>query len=275
MSKRWLPVFGGLVTTGLGVVINLATELKPNLWAWLGVGVLTIAGIVVGLASERLVRARRADDAIVNSGTIVSVAGGRNRVKVSTTGPGVVIAIGVVVIVAVLSGLLIGRAMTTAPRAAVSAPTGVPPTAFGPAAGPNGSPMSSVPAAVLKGSIDDPADHAVVERMVFARGTINGLAEDHQLYLLLRWGDCYFPECAEVSTVNSWWGAINVGGDEAAGGGFILILADIGPGGIAAFKRYYDAESARGSASGVCSQRELTGAYEATVLASIQIKRRS
>jgi hypothetical protein len=123
MSNRWLPVVGGLVTTGLGVVVNLATDLKSNVWAWVGVGILTVAGILVGLGSERLIRARRADDSIVNSGTIVSVAGRRNRVKVSTTGPGVVIAIGVVSIVAVLSGLLVGQAGSAGPRTAAIEPT--------------------------------------------------------------------------------------------------------------------------------------------------------
>lgn len=112
-GRRWtLPVFTGLATTCLGVSINLATELKSNVWAWVAVVVLTAAGILVGAGSDRMINRRQADGTIVNRGTMVTVAGEKNRVKVSVVGPGSVIVIGLTVIVAVVAGLLAGRAGT-------------------------------------------------------------------------------------------------------------------------------------------------------------------
>lgn len=115
-ARRWvLPVLVGSVTTGLGVAINLATELKANPWAWGAVAVLTAAGVLVGAGSERLTRVRQADGAapIINRGTIVHVDGAKNRVKVNIVGPGALVAVSLVVIVAVTAGLLMGKATAT------------------------------------------------------------------------------------------------------------------------------------------------------------------
>jgi hypothetical protein len=93
------------------------------------------------------------------------------------------------------------------------------------------------------------------------------------LILLLLYGDCYFPEVTQPGAGNSWSSEISIGGEEAAGKNFILSLVDIGPGGVIALKRYNDAESASGSASGICNRQDLTKSYEATFLAAVQVKR--
>jgi hypothetical protein len=92
------------------VAINVATELKSNPWAWVAVAILTTAGIAVGFASERLLRVGRGGGAAVNRGTVVSVSGARSKVKVNVMGPSAVVVVGVVTIVAVVVGLLVGRA---------------------------------------------------------------------------------------------------------------------------------------------------------------------
>jgi hypothetical protein len=110
-----VPVGGSLVTTGVGVAINVATDLKTQPWAWVAVAVMTGAGTVVGLASESLVRRRRTDESGTDRGTTVTVSGARNQVRVSAVGPGVVATMGVIVIAAVLVGQAASANSGTAP----------------------------------------------------------------------------------------------------------------------------------------------------------------
>ncbi|QFZ22644.1 hypothetical protein [Saccharothrix syringae] len=47
---RWVwPAAAGVVASTTGVVINLATDLATNAWAWVAVVVLTALGVVVGM----------------------------------------------------------------------------------------------------------------------------------------------------------------------------------------------------------------------------------
>jgi len=111
-ARRWLlPVLGGVLSTALGVAINIATNVGSSAWSWVAVAVLTGAGIAVGLASDRLTRARAVapDDNAADRGSVVAVYGNKNRVKVNILGPGAIVAVGLVVIVAVAAGLLMGR----------------------------------------------------------------------------------------------------------------------------------------------------------------------
>jgi hypothetical protein len=115
-ARRWLvPLSSGLVTTGIGVFVNLATEFKSNAWAWAAVGLLTLMGVLLGIGSEQLVAARRSTaeeprTSIVNRGTLVTIGGEKNRVKVNALGAGSMVALSFVVIVAVVAGMLTGRA---------------------------------------------------------------------------------------------------------------------------------------------------------------------
>src|SRR5689334_15706346 len=47
---RWvLPTATGVVTSATGVIINVATDLKTEPWAWVGVVALTGLGVVLAL----------------------------------------------------------------------------------------------------------------------------------------------------------------------------------------------------------------------------------
>lgn len=51
-GRRWAWALGAaVVTSGLGVAINVATDVKGNWWAWVAVGILTVlsAGVSVWL----------------------------------------------------------------------------------------------------------------------------------------------------------------------------------------------------------------------------------
>jgi hypothetical protein len=118
-ARRWpLPVLGGVLSTALGVAINIATDVGSNAWAWTAVAVLTGAGIAVGLASDKLARTRAG--APTHNAPVVEVSGNKNRVKVNLLGPGSIIAVGVVVIVAVTAGLLVGISTKAGPLPAAS-----------------------------------------------------------------------------------------------------------------------------------------------------------
>jgi cytochrome b len=117
--RRWIVgVLSGLSTTGLGVFINLATEFKSSAWAWAAVGLLTVMGVLLGVGSERLLVARQSAAtepraSIVNRGTLVTIDGEKNRVKVNVLGAGAMVALSFVVITAVVAGMLTARATAT------------------------------------------------------------------------------------------------------------------------------------------------------------------
>ena len=115
-ARRWIvAALSGLSTTGLGVFINLATELKSSTWAWAAVGLLTVMGVLFGVGSERLLAARQSaakepPTSVVNRGTLVTIGGEKNRVKINILGAGAMVALSFIVIVAVVTGILTGRA---------------------------------------------------------------------------------------------------------------------------------------------------------------------
>jgi hypothetical protein len=50
---RWVwPTAAGVVTSATGVVINLATDLKDNPWAWVAVVVLTAVGVLIAMRTQ-------------------------------------------------------------------------------------------------------------------------------------------------------------------------------------------------------------------------------
>lgn len=117
-----------------------------------------------------------------------------------------------------------------------------------------GAPGDSTPStasAAPRGSIDYPPNLAVVPQTIAARGRVFDLPKGHQVILLLRYDDCFFPERTSVDGADSWRSTIDVGGDEAAGKDFLLSLGDIGPDGVSALDKYTADEKARGSAVGI------------------------
>jgi hypothetical protein len=46
------PTAAGVVTSSTGIVINLATELKSNPWAWVAVVLLTALGVLIAMRTQ-------------------------------------------------------------------------------------------------------------------------------------------------------------------------------------------------------------------------------
>jgi hypothetical protein len=71
--RRWAwPAVFGVVTSLIGIAINLATEWKSNPWAWVVVAVLTGLGVVAGMrvsaaAESRPTGSRRTTGDVHNS----------------------------------------------------------------------------------------------------------------------------------------------------------------------------------------------------------------
>jgi hypothetical protein len=60
--SRWrLPTLLALISAGLGIAINFATDLKTSLWAWFAVGVLVLASIIVAVSAESMKERRDLD----------------------------------------------------------------------------------------------------------------------------------------------------------------------------------------------------------------------
>ncbi|MCP3804677.1 hypothetical protein NLX83_35955 [Allokutzneria sp. A3M-2-11 16] len=52
--RRWLAALAvAVVTTGVGIAVNVATDLGSNMWAWIAVAVLTLAAAVVAVWAMR------------------------------------------------------------------------------------------------------------------------------------------------------------------------------------------------------------------------------
>ncbi|WP_156051800.1 hypothetical protein [Allokutzneria albata] len=52
--RRWLTALAvAVVTTGVGISVNIATDLGSNMWAWIAVAVLTLAAAVVAAWTMR------------------------------------------------------------------------------------------------------------------------------------------------------------------------------------------------------------------------------
>jgi hypothetical protein len=52
--RRWLIALAtAVVASGVGVSVNVATDLKTNLWAWVVVAVLTVAAAGVAVWAQR------------------------------------------------------------------------------------------------------------------------------------------------------------------------------------------------------------------------------
>lgn len=52
--RRWLvALLSALVASGVGVTVNVATDLGTNVWAWVALGVLTLAAAGVAVWAQR------------------------------------------------------------------------------------------------------------------------------------------------------------------------------------------------------------------------------
>jgi tetratricopeptide (TPR) repeat protein len=91
---RWLvALVVSAVVTGSAVAVNVATDLKDNLWAWLAVGVLTLAGAVVTVWTQRVetrsARDRNTAGEAVPARVVNVMSGhvGGHLVQAESTGP--------------------------------------------------------------------------------------------------------------------------------------------------------------------------------------------
>lgn len=119
-ARQWsYAVVGGVLTTGTGVAINLATEFKSDVGAWVAVGLLTGAGILAGATTERFNRPANPPD-----GAGITVTGNKNRVHVRTgVGAGLLLLVSVIMIIAVIAGMVAGRITQNESSSPVPAPT--------------------------------------------------------------------------------------------------------------------------------------------------------
>jgi hypothetical protein len=91
---------GSVVMAALGILINVATDLKTSIWAWLAVVVLVIAGAAVGFDLEKRSKSRTPEDgqappaseaaSQANSGkqgVQVHVGGSSDRITVKSRSP--------------------------------------------------------------------------------------------------------------------------------------------------------------------------------------------
>lgn len=91
--RWWVSVLGSAVITGSAVVINLATEWKHTLWAWLLVAGLALAGAGVTVWSSRLDRFDQGSsnlvepDGVTASGARAVAAGGNILVTITGDHP--------------------------------------------------------------------------------------------------------------------------------------------------------------------------------------------
>jgi hypothetical protein len=86
MRRWWVSLLGAVVLSGASVAVNLATDWKTNLWAWLAVVVLTVAGAGTTVWLYRVDQAdsRTGERAVVAGGSIgTAVTGDRAHL----TGP--------------------------------------------------------------------------------------------------------------------------------------------------------------------------------------------
>lgn len=112
---------GSAVTAALGIGINVATDLKSSVWAWLAVVVLVVAGAAVGFGAEKRARSRMpvggqeapAPGAVSQAnhgkqGVQVNVGGSSDRITVKSRSGTAGLTVGVLVIVATLAGMVAG-----------------------------------------------------------------------------------------------------------------------------------------------------------------------
>lgn len=131
---RWIAaLLTGSLSAAAGIIINVATDLKTNVWAWLGVAVLVVAGAAVGLGidkrqrqpkpvADRQVQHDPLDEGRVSQvssgdhGFLVHVGGDSERITIKAGAFS--ITAGIVVIAATLAGLVVGARLSTngAPR---------------------------------------------------------------------------------------------------------------------------------------------------------------
>jgi hypothetical protein len=128
-GRHWLAsALGAAVATALGVVINVATDLKSNWLAWAAVVVLTFAGWAIGVGVAKA-RRRGQDFAETATGgqtsetlsethqysdgnTGASLQAGRDITIKGETSGRVILTLGCVVLVAVVIGLAAGGLLT-------------------------------------------------------------------------------------------------------------------------------------------------------------------
>ncbi|MFB9904458.1 hypothetical protein [Allokutzneria oryzae] len=59
--RRWWAALGvAVVTTGVGIAVNVATDLGSNVWAWVAVAVLTLAAAGVAVWTTQTTPAAQA-----------------------------------------------------------------------------------------------------------------------------------------------------------------------------------------------------------------------
>ncbi|GAA3563644.1 hypothetical protein GCM10022222_54280 [Amycolatopsis ultiminotia] len=119
------------------MIINVATDLKTNVWAWLAVGVLVGAGAVTGWAAERRSppapgspsRAAPVAEAVnqanyAEHGVQVHVGGSSEQITVKSRSGTAGVTLGVLVIVATLAGMAAGAWLIPRAEPAAAGPTG-------------------------------------------------------------------------------------------------------------------------------------------------------
>lgn len=85
--RRWLiAVAAAVLTSSIGIAINLATDLRSNGWAWAVVGVLTLAiGVIAALAQPSAAPEAGTHNVITGNvtGAVVQARDIRGRVTLS------------------------------------------------------------------------------------------------------------------------------------------------------------------------------------------------
>jgi hypothetical protein len=141
-------VTGSAVTAALGIVINIATDLKTSVWAWLAVIVLVIAGAAVGFELEKRSRSRPQGGSQTppasepasqansgKQGIQVNVGGSSDRITVKSRSGTAGLIVGLVAVVGTLAGMVTEAWLVPRPA---------PATADSPAAGGGAAPAWAV-----------------------------------------------------------------------------------------------------------------------------------
>ncbi|MED7929466.1 hypothetical protein SMD20_34845 [Nonomuraea sp. LP-02] len=68
MSRKSWALWGAVMSAGLGIAVNLATEMKYNMWAWAAVVVVVVltawGGFIADQSGQRRAAARRTQPAL-------------------------------------------------------------------------------------------------------------------------------------------------------------------------------------------------------------------
>jgi hypothetical protein len=82
-------IVSAVATSGLGVLVNFATDWKTDVWAWVGVALITmlIAGVTLWLARRQTQR----DDGVSGGPLVQHACIGRDNIQIGEAGGNVTI----------------------------------------------------------------------------------------------------------------------------------------------------------------------------------------